>query len=290
MPPSGNDSPVLVTGATGNTGRGVLHALMERGVPVRAMVRREADRDGFPAGVQVAVGDFDDPQSLAAALDGVGRAYLVTPSSERAEEQQRRFADLAVRAGTGHLVVLSQLGARKDSPVRFLRYHAAIEEHVRGLGIAYTFLRPNLFFQGLLAFAAPVSAQGRFSAPIGDARVSAIDVRDIAAVAAAVLNGNGHEGATYTLTGPAAITHGDIAAALSGALRREVVFTDTTPDSFAAALRGILPAWQVEGLLEDYEHYRRGEATTVTTAVADITARPPRDIGQFARDYAEAFK
>lgn len=290
MPSSSSDGLVLVTGATGNTGRGVVQALAERGVPVRAMVRQEAARDSFPAGVQVAVADFDDPVSLAAALDGAGRAYLVTPSSERAEEQQRRFADLAVRAGTGHLVVLSQLGAREASPVRFLRYHGAVEEHVRGLGIGYTFLRPNLFFQGLLAFAATVSAQGWFSAPIGDARVSAIDVRDIAAVAAAVLTGDGHAGATYTLTGPNAITHSDIAAALSAALGREVAFADTTPDSFAAALRGFLPDWQVEGLVEDYAHYQRGEAETVTTAVADITGRPPRDIAQFARDYAEAFK
>jgi len=290
MQSNSNESLVLVTGATGNTGRGVLQALMERGVPVRAMVRREADRDSFPSGVQVAVGDFDDPPSLAAALDGAGRAYLVTPSSERAGEQQRRFADLAARAGTRHLVVLSQLGAREDSPVRFLRYHAEVEEHVRGLGIGYTFLRPNLFFQGLLAFAAPVAAYGRFGAPVGDARVSAMDVRDIAAVAAAVLAGDGHEGATYTLTGPAAITHGDIAAALSAALGREVAFADATPEDFAASLRGILPPWQAEGLLEDYAHYRRGEAATVTTAVADITGRPPRDIGQFARDYADAFK
>jgi len=287
---SSSDSLVLVTGATGNTGRGVLQALVERGVPVRAMVRRETDRGSFPAGVQVAVGDFDDPLSLAAALNGAGRVYLVTPSSERAEEQQRRFAGLAVRAGAGHLVVLSQLGARKDSPVRFLRYHAAVEEHVRGLGIAYTFLRPNLFFQGLLAFAALVSAQSRFYAPIGDARVSAIDVRDIAAVAAAVLTGDGHEGATYTLTGPAAITHSDIAAALSTALGREVAFADATPEDFAASLRGLLPDWQVEGLLEDYAHYRRGEAAAVTTVVSDITARPPMNIGRFARDYAEAFK
>jgi uncharacterized protein YbjT (DUF2867 family) len=289
MTPNSNDGLVLVTGATGNTGRGLLQALVQRGVPVRAMVRRETARDSFPAGVQVAVGDFDDPLSLTAALDGAGRVYLVTPSSERAEEQQRRFADLAVRAGAGHLVVLSQLGARKDSPVRFLRYHAAVEDHIRRLGIGYTFLRPNLFFQGLLAFAAPVAAQGRFYAPIGDARVSAIDVRDIAAVAAAVLAGDGHEGATYTLTGPAAITHSDIAAALSAALGREVAFTNATPEEFAASLRGILPDWQTKGLLEDYAHYRRGEASTVTTAVSDITGRPPMDIGQFARDYAEAF-
>jgi uncharacterized protein YbjT (DUF2867 family) len=147
-------SPVLVTGATGNTGQAVVQALARRGVPVRAMVRAEADRGKLPVGVAVSVADFDDPASIAAALRGAGRAYLVTPSSERAEAQQRRFADLAVQAGVGRLVVLSQLGADEQSPVRFLRYHAAVERHIRDLGTGYTFLRPNLFFQGLLAFAA----------------------------------------------------------------------------------------------------------------------------------------
>jgi uncharacterized protein YbjT (DUF2867 family) len=150
-------NPVLVTGATGNTGRAIVDALVGRGAPVRAMVRTEADRSKLPAGVPVAIADFDDPASITAALTGAGQAYLVTPSSERAEEQQRRFADLAAQAGIQHLVLLSQLGADEQSPVRFLRYHAAVERHVRDLGIGYTFLRPNQYFQGLLAFAGPIS-------------------------------------------------------------------------------------------------------------------------------------
>jgi uncharacterized protein YbjT (DUF2867 family) len=281
--------PILVTGATGNTGRAVVDALNRRGAPVRAMVRAEADRGKLPAGVPVAVADFDDPASIAAALDGAGRAYLVTPSSERAEEQQRRFADVAVKAGVDHLVVLSQLAADQHSPVRFLRYHAAVEQHVRDLGIAWTFLRPNLFFQGLLAFTEPIAEQGRFYAPIGDAAVSAVDVRDIAAVAAVTLTETGHEGSTYTLTGRAAITHTQIAAALTAALGRPVTFTDVPAQAFADGLRGILPPWQVEGLLEDYAHYRRGEAASVSPAVALITGRPPIDVQQFASDYAPAF-
>ena len=162
-------SPVLVTGATGNTGQAVVQVLAGSGVPVRAMVRAEADRGKLPAGVELAIAGFDDPASIAAALRGAGRAYLVTPSSERAEAQQRRFADLAVQAGVGHLVALSQLGADEQSPVRFLRYHAAVERHIRDLSTGYTFLRPNLFFQGLLAFAGTIAADGRFFAPIGDA-------------------------------------------------------------------------------------------------------------------------
>ena len=283
------DRPVLVTGATGNTGRALVDALTRRGAPVRAMVRSGADRGKLPAGVPAVVADFDDPESIAAALTGAERAYLVTPSSEQAEDQQRRFADQAAKAGLGHLVVLSQLGAEEGSPVRFLRYHAVVEQHVRDLGIPYTFLRPNLFFQGLLAFAGSIAAEGRLYAPIGDAKVSAVDVRDIAAVAAVALTEPGHEGATYTLTGPASITHAQMAAALTAALGRGVTFVDVPPEAFAGRLRGILPPWQVEGLLEDYAHYRRGEAAAVSPAVAEITGRPPIDIWQFARDYAPAF-
>ena len=281
--------PILVTGATGNTGRAVVDALVERGAPVRAMVRTDADRGKLQAGVEVVVADFNETAAVAAALDGAERAYLVTPSSAQAQEQQKRFADLAAKAGTRHLVVLSQLGSADRSPVRFLRYHAAVEQHVRELGIAYTFLRPNLYFQGLLTFAGSISTAGKFFAPVGDATVSAVDVRDIAAVAAVALTEAGHEGATYTLTGPEAITHSQIAAALTSALGRTVRFIDVPPEAFADSIRELLPPWQVDGLLEDYAHYRRGEAAAVSPAIAEITGTAPRSIDQFARDYAPAF-
>ena len=283
--------PILVTGATGNTGSALVELLTRRGLPVRVMVRHPAAAARFAATpVQVAVADFDDAASLAAAVAGVGRAYLVTPSSEQAEAQQVRFAELAAAFGVEQLVVLSQLGADETSPVRFLRWHAAVERRVRELGIGSTFLRPNLYFQGLLVFASSIATEGRFFAPIGDARVSAVDVRDIAAVAAVALTEPGHAGRTYTITGPAAITHAEIAAALSAAIGREITFVDAPPEVFAESLRRVLPLWRVGGLLEDYAHYARGEATAVYPTVAEVTGRPPRDIGQFARDYANAFK
>lgn len=282
-------SPILVTGATGNTGRAIVDALVERGAPVRAMVRAEADRGRLRPEVEGIVADFNDSAALEAALDGAERAYLVTPSSEQAEEQQKRFAELAAKAGTRHLVVLSQLGAQEHSPVRFLRYHGAVEQHVRDLGIGYTFLRPNLYFQGLLTFARSISADGKFYAPIGEATVSAVDVRDIAAVAAVVLTESGHDGATYTLTGPEAIRHAQIAAALTAALGRTVMFIDVPPEAFAASIQKLLPPWQVDGLLEDYAHYRSGEAAAVSPVVEVITGTAPHSVDQFARDYAAAF-
>ena len=281
---------ILVSGATGTTGSIVLRLLEERGAPVRAMVRREADAARIAQGpASAVVADFDDPAAIEAALDGVSRAYLVTPSSPEAEAQQTRFAELAAAAGVEHLVKLSQLAADEGSPVRFLRYHGAVERRIRELGIGHTFLRPNLYFQGLLAFGPTVAAEGRFFAPIGGARVSAIDVRDIAAVAAIALTEPGHVGATYTLTGPAAVTHEEIARAIADAIGAEVQFVDVPPEAFAAALEGRLPPWQVEGLVEDYAHYARGEAAEVDPSVREVTGRDPIDVARFARDHAAAF-
>lgn len=277
---------ILITGATGATGAALLTALAARGTAPRVMVREPAQAARFP-GHEVAVADFDGP--LDAALDGVDAAYLVTPSSERAAERQIRFADAAVTAGVRRLVVLSQYAARPDSPVRFLRWHAEVEAHLATLPVETVVLRPNLFLQGLLSFAGQIAATGRFGAPIGDAAVSAIDVRDIAAVAAATLVEPGHAGATYTLTGPRAVTHAEIADALRAATGRPVAFDDVPPAAFAEALAAYLPPWQLEGLVEDYAHYARGEAATVDPAVEQVTGRPAIDLATFARDHAAAF-
>jgi len=260
-------------------------------VRVRQRSRSSKDLARLPEiSAPAVVADFDDPSSLDAALQGVTHAYLVTPSSPDAESQQVRFAERAARAGVKHLVKLSQFAASEASPVRFLRYHAAVERRIRELGIAFTFLRPNLYFQGLLAFQSMIAIEGRFMAPIGGARVSAVDVRDIAAVAATVLTEDGHEGRTYTITGPAAVSHAEMADAIAEAIARRVAFVDVPATAFAGALQSAgMSSWQVDGLLEDYAHYGRGEAETISSHVRDVTGVEPRDIKQFARDYARAF-
>jgi uncharacterized protein YbjT (DUF2867 family) len=279
---------ILVTGALGNTGKPLVNLLHESGAPVRAMVRSRGDLAKLPDGVQHVVADFDDAESIAAALEGINTAYLVTPSSSRAQTQQEAFVTQAARSGVRHIVKLSQLAAAEGSPVRFLRYHAAVERQIRESGVGFTFLRPNLYLQGLLAMADSVREQGKFFAPIGDARVSAVDVRDIAAAAAAALIEPGHLGKTYTITGPAAVTHAEIAAAISEATGHRVTFIDVEPQIFADTLRGLLPDWQIDGLIEDYAHYARGEASEISSSVMDLTGRPARTVQQWARDYAAA--
>jgi uncharacterized protein YbjT (DUF2867 family) len=135
-----------------------------------------------------------------------------------------------------------------------------------------------------------IAKDGRFVAPIGEARVSAVDVRDIAAVAAIALTEAGHEGKTYTITGQSAVTHSETAAAISAAVERQVTFIDVAPEAFAGALRAAgVPPWQVDGLIEDYAHYARGEAAAISTHVREVAGVEPRDVGTFARDYAGVF-
>jgi uncharacterized protein YbjT (DUF2867 family) len=283
---------ILVTGATGNTGSTLLSALQGTGdgVSIRAMIRSAKDQERVAAySATPVVADFEDRASLEAALSGVTRAYLVTPSTAAAEEQQVRFVEAAALAGIDQIVLLSQLAAAEDSPVRFLRYHAVVERRIRELGLGFTFLRPNLYMQGLLGLRDSI-ANGALFAPIGNARVSAVDVRDIAAVAAEALTHPRHLGQAYEITGPEALTHADIADALSGAIGRPVTFTDVPPEAFAQPLAEYgMPQWQIDGLLEDYAHYKRGEAEAISPAVRDVTGNPPRDINTFARDYASAF-
>jgi uncharacterized protein YbjT (DUF2867 family) len=119
--------------------------------------------------------------------------------------------------------------------------------------------------------------------------VSAVDVRDITAVAAAALTEPGHLGRTHPVTGPAAITHTEIASAIGAAVGRDVTFVDVPPGAFAAGLQGLVPEWQLAGLIEDYAHYARGEAAAVHSTVEDVTGRPARDVAAFARDHADAF-
>jgi uncharacterized protein YbjT (DUF2867 family) len=283
---------ILVSGASGNVGTELSRILTRRGVAFRAMVRspERAKEVEALAGAEVVVGDFNDTGSIERALAGVERAFLLTNSSEQAEAQQLAFVAEAGRAGVRQIVKLSQLAADLGSPVRFLRYHAAVEDAIRKAGIPYTFLRPNLFMQGLLGFRASIVEEGKFFAAAGDAKISAVDVRDIAAVAAAALTEDGHHGRSYDITGPRALTHAEMAEGLSDALGHRIEFIDVPPDAMRGALVGAgFQAWQADGLIEDYAHYRRGEASAVASGVKDATGSDPRSFADFARDYAAAF-
>ena len=179
---------LLITGATGTVGREVVTRLSAQGLEVRAVTRdlRNVDANRLPH-VEFVQGDFEDLESMRRACASVDRAFLLTNSTERTEHQQIAFTRVAHQSGVRHLVKLSQLHAEARAPGRFLRYHAAVEAAVRASGLTFTFLRPNLYMQGLLNFRQSIQQQHTFFAAAGDARISAVDVRDVADVAVEVL-------------------------------------------------------------------------------------------------------
>lgn len=277
---------ILITGATGNIGTALAKQLAAQGTAFRALVRSPKHIPG----ADTLIGDMSDKDSLIKALQGVEKAFLLTNSSEEAEQLQSNFVDAAAAAGVKHIVKLSQFAAEKNSPVRFMRYHAAIEEKIIQSGMAYTFLRPNLFMQGLLGFADLIKHTHQFYASIGDAPVSLVDVRDIATVAAIALSQPGHENKVYDLTGPAAITHAQIAQFLSEATGKSISFVDVPAATMRPALiQAGFPEWQADGLLEDYAHYARGEAAAVSSVIEELTGNPARDFASFAREFASFF-
>lgn len=282
---------ILITGATGNVGTELIKQLAARKVPFRAMVRAITEKPlADVESAEIVRGDFNDQQTVTDAMNGIERAFLLTNSSKQAETQQSKFVEAASRAGIKHIVKQSQWAADLNSPVRFLRYHAAVEQKIKDAGIAYTFLRPNLFMQGLLGFRETIVKHGKFFAAIGNAKISAVDVRDIAAVAAAALTEDDHEGKTYNLTGPEALSHQEMAEKLADALNRQIQFVDISPEAMRETLISVgFPTWQADGLIEDYAHYSRGEASEVALGVQDATSKPPRSFDDFARDYAPAF-
>jgi len=282
---------ILITSAPGNNANAVIRELTKAGVRVRALLRNPNSAGEIKGPlVEVAVGDFLNTASLDAALRGVEKVFLIPPTDPRSVEMQVNFIRAAKRAGTRHVVKLSVNGADVNSPVRVARWHAEGEKELEASGIPFTHLRPNAFMQNLLGLAPTIVSQGEFYQPAADGKVSHIDVRDIAAVAAKALTENGHQGKTYVITGPEALSYDEAASKISKAIGKPVKYVNVTPEDFKKSLLGWgIPEFMADGLNEFFAAIRAGYCAVVTNTVEEVTKRKPISFDDFVRDFAEAF-
>jgi uncharacterized protein YbjT (DUF2867 family) len=282
---------ILVTGATGIAGSQVVRALLEERQDVRAFVRDRGKARGlFGDSVELAEGDFADRRSLRAALEGVTDVFLSGADDPRRVEWETAAIDAAAAAGVRRIVKLSSLVAEPGAPVAFWDWHGQIEEHLLKSRVAAVVLRSSFFMSNLLAAAEQVALEGRLYAPAGEARIAMIDPRDVGAAAAAVLATAGHEGRTYVLTGPQAITYAEVAAALTAATASEVEFIDlSAEDARLGMIEAGLPEFVAEQVGAIFAQARQGMAEQVTATVESLTGRPPHDVASFARSQAQAF-
>ncbi len=281
---------ILVTGATGTIGGYLVAQLCEQGVKTRALVRSPEKADALRGyGCETSVGSFEDPASLDRALDGVTRVFLASPASPQQVDLERNLVEAARRRrGAVHVVKLAAAGVDgAPSHLRLVQNHQAVVESLQG--VPHTVLAPNGFLQNLLGLAAVIQQQGALPSLTGDARISFVDGRDVAAVAVHVLTSDGHDGATYTITGPAAVSEPEIARTLSSLVGRTIGVADLTADQFRAALSA-LPSWNVEAIIELNEHYRTGALADVTDEVEKATGTPARSVEEFLSDHLSAFR
>jgi uncharacterized protein YbjT (DUF2867 family) len=279
---------ILVTGATGKTGVDLVRLLVAARQPVAALVRDPVRaRELLGDGVELVTGDFDDAGSVERAVNGVERLYVLTPPHPRQLEWEGALIEAARDAGVSRVVKHSLMGADAGSRMQAARQHAAIEDALTGSGLAYTILRPNFFHQ---TFASGMVVQGTMYTAAGEGRVSGIDTRDVAAAAVAVLTGDGHEGRTYTLTGPEAFTFAEAAAVIGEVTGRPVTHADIPPEALAAGMtQAGAPDWLAQDVAALQQEYADGVGAAVTDDVRELTGREPRSLRDFVSEHADSF-
>ncbi|HZE89355.1 MAG TPA: SDR family oxidoreductase [Verrucomicrobiae bacterium] len=284
---------ILVTGATGNTGMEVVRQVTARGGRVRALVRspEKAVTVTGGGGIETAAGDLAHPETLARALAGIEKVFLLSTGDPRQVELQGNLVVAAKKSGVKHIVKMSALGAALNSPSALARWHAQTENQIEKSGMAFTHLRPHFFMQNVLMFAPTIAKDGSMYAPMRDGRIGLVDTRDIAAVAAVALTGPGHEGKAYDITGPEALSFADLAAKVGAATGRSVKYVDVPPAAAKQAMLGMgMKEWMADNMIAIYGGFAEGHAAAVTDIVPRVTGRPGRTFDQFVKEYAHAFK
>jgi uncharacterized protein YbjT (DUF2867 family) len=286
---------ILVTGAAGQNGRAVVAEFASRGMPVRALVR-DADRaDGLHGltGVEITEGDMLRPRTLGPALDGVERALMISSADAAMVEAQCTFVDAARTAGVRHVIKFSGLESGigfNQQNFRYTRNHQQIERYLEASGVAWTHLRPSQFMQVYLRESRAIATSGVLALPAAQISLSPVDVLDIAQVAFHLLTTDGHEGRSYPMTGPQALTMTEIAAAISQATGKPVRYADITPEERRTAMLAAgLPAGFAEDLYDQAVERLRHPRSGVSLQTHAAFGVKPTTFAEFASRHAATF-
>jgi len=280
----------LVTGATGNVGGPVARQLHEQGHGVRALVRDPSRTASLPAGIELAVGDLDDPESVAKAVAGIEAIFLMQVGS--GAEQTRTMIAAARDAAVPRIVLLSSAGARllplDANPMGAAL--AAREQVLRESGLGVTYLRPNAFASNSFGWRDSIRT-GKVVDPTGDGVLAVIDPEDIARVTVAALTEAGPVGKGYLLSGPEALTSREQVGIIAEVIGRPIDFEDVTPHDFAqAAIQRGTPPEQAHLMERLNEVLRARRSVAVTDDVENITGTAPGTFRSWCERHADVFR
>jgi len=311
---------LAVTGATGQVGGRVAARLAKLGLKQRLIVRDPSRAPQLPGAEVVQASAYGDEEAMKRALSGVDTLFMVSAhdrmgavhraaaakTSNLAYDrtmQQVIAVDAAAAAGVGRIIYLSFIKAAADATFVLARDHFHTEEHIRKLRVPFTFLRMSLY-----ADAVPehVSNDGVIRGPAGEGRAAWVTRDDLADCAVVVMTENGHEGCTYDVTGPEALSMAETAERLSDATGRKITYQAQTPyeartthttsglDNFEAERRTLtgsgLNDYEVEVWVTHYTQIANGDLAAVSDTVPGLTGHPAQSLADFLHDHPESYR
>src|SRR5258707_9875028 len=297
-----DDGPILVTGAAGQlgaVGRTVCGLLLDRGLPVRAMVRREDDRATAlrAVGAEVVVGDLLEPTDVYRVVSGCRRVYFGMSVSAGYLEATVTMAVVAREVGVDAVVNMSQMtvsdmSIQNTTSSGQQRQHWLSEQALAWAGLPVVTIRPTMFLESLFQLAAPtVRARGRIEVAFGRGKTSPVAAADVARVVAAVLADPGpHLGRIYELTGPRSLDIHGVAREFSDALNREITYSDIPAEDWEGGLKKMgLPEHLTKHLVTIAELNRANRYDRMTDGVQRVTGRPAMSVREFVSLHPEEF-
>ncbi len=279
---------ICVTGASGTVSSEVIRQLGTSKAPFRgAYFSNEKAEAARARGIEAVIIDYDQPETLRVAFQGCDKLFLLGPNALNQSELERNAVEAAKAAGVKHIVKQSVWGAGEES-YSLGKVHRLVEKAIESSGLAWTFLRPNSFMQNAATFSAQtIRAEGAFYTATGQAKISHVDVRDIAAVAVKVLTEPNYEGKAYTLSGPEARTYDELASELSKTLGRPINHISLSPgDLKSGMLAEGVPEMICDQMLDLERYFREGRASGITTDIKQVTGREPRRFADYVRETA----
>lgn len=279
---------ICVTGASGTLSSEVIRQLESAKVPFRGAYFSNKQAEAARArGLEAVIIDYNRPATLRTAFQGCDKLFLLGPNALNQSDLERNAVEAAKAAGVRHIVKQSVMGA-VDESYSLAKVHRPVEKAIESSGLAWTFLRPNSFMQNAVTFMGKmIRAESAFYSASGQAKISHVDVRDIAAVAVKALTEADHEGKAYTLTGPEALTYDELAGELAKVLGRPISHINLSPSDLKnGMLAEGMPEAIADRMLDLERYFQEGRASCITNDIKQVTGREPRRFAEYVRETA----
>jgi len=279
---------ICVTGAGGTVGSEVIKQLESAKAPFRAAYFSNEKAEAARArGIDAIIIDYNRPETLRAAFQGCDKLFLLGPNALNQTQLELNAVEAAKAVGVRHIVKQSIMGGDEEA-FGLAKVHRPVEKAIESSGFAWTFLRPNSFMQNVVTFMGEtIKAEGAFYSASGEAKISHVDVRDIAAIAVKALIESNHEGKAYTLSGPEALTYDELASELAKVLGRSISHISLSPSDLKnGMLAEGMPEEIADRMLDLERYYREDQASRITNDIKQVTGRDPRRFAEYVRETA----